>query len=181
MRQFPPPPSFGRGMADTLDEFLRGCRLIRWELQLPPLHAHTEVALNWLLAGGRQTTNLFQRRVCAQRPWCLHITSEARQLTVGCGWEPWWWTGHRCMPASTPLPSSHAERGECWEFSLLLPTAPALLGFKCSKWFSKFVQMNHWCKIWLQMLILMLSVMTELSPVGGRGIKKGPSLGAVIY
>lgn len=125
MRQFPPPPSFSRGMADTLDEFLRGFRLIRWELQLPPLHAHTEVALNWLLAGGRQTTNLFQRRVCAQRPWCLHITSEARQLTVGCGWEPWWWTGHRCMPASTPLPSSHAGRGECWEFSLLLPAAPA--------------------------------------------------------
>lgn len=104
------------GITDKGDEFLRSFRL-----PLPPLHTHSEVALNWLLAGGRQTTNLFQRRVCARRLWCLHITSEARRLTVGCGWEPWWWTGHRCIQASTPLPSSHAGRGESWEFSLLLP------------------------------------------------------------
>lgn len=154
MRQFPPPPSFSQGRADKQDEFLRGSRLIRWELLLPPLHAHSEVALNWLLAGGRQTANLFQRRVCAQRPWCLHITSEARQLTVGCGWEPWWWTGHRCIPASTPLPSSHAGRGECWEFS-------GFPGLLCSALNApnaslNLLQMNHWSKIWLQMLILML-------------------------
>lgn len=150
-------------MADKRDEFLRGFRLIRWELPLPPLHTHSKVALNWLLAGGRQTTNLFQRCVCAQRPWCLHITSEARQLTVGCGREPWWWTGHRCIPASTPLASSRAGRWECWEFSLLWPTQIQML--------SKILICAH--ESLEQNLAadanFNVTLMTNLSSVRGRG------------
>lgn len=83
MRQFPPPSSSSQEIADEWDKFLRGFRLIRWELPLPPLHAHSEVALNWLLAGGRQTTNLFQRRVCAL--WPVVFTHHLRGTTAYCG------------------------------------------------------------------------------------------------
>lgn len=145
MRQFPPPPSFSHGIADKWVEFLRSFRLIRWELLFPPLRGHSEVALNWLLAGGRQTTNVFQQRVCAPGPWCLHITLEAWQLTVGCGWEPCWWTGHDTY--WHPLCPLHSlGEGNAGSFlgcylqkpsALFMEALCVLFGLKYCKWFPK--------------------------------------------
>lgn len=166
MRQFPPPPSVSQGIADQADEFLRGFRLIRRELLLPPLQAHSEVALNWIYWQGDVKQQMYSSVVFVLRGSGVYTSPQSH--TACCGL----WLGAMVVDRaqmhagiqSTQRPSSHAGREECWEFSLAysnltpLDGLPALFGFKCSKRFpkSKFVHMFHWSETWLQMLILML-------------------------